>query len=543
MKKDTILKHIIVLVLATITFYLYGKLFLESITKLSLTDFHVYYYVTKMVLSENSPTHPYISYTPIYPYFFPPASIPIISLLSFFPFYISKIIWSLVNTILLILSIIYILKSFRILNKVTFLVLSLLALNFYPISFTFRDGQFNIVLLFVFSICLFYFTQQKYKYFLTLLISIGVVSKISPGILLFYSLLKGKFKFILLSIFFVGIFMVLAEIFVQPKINLYYFKTVVSKVAEQSGGLNWTDQSFSSLVKRTNKIYSLKLNKFQQNFIIYTYVVLLISIFLYLERKKEHSVFNEHLNIIILTFISVTGTGLTWFHQYSILFLPLTGMLILSFFYIQKYRKLFLLIFSLVYLSWFLDLSEYVFPNKYLELNMFWGGLIFVIATFYIKANQHLLSSNRIKFSSFSFDDYKYTFWIVIIGAFLVGVRFWEIDSILKESRDATRISQINYIGKKLTKNSLKFQIGESNSFIQNNRIDRGYVLLEKEEFKKIIGETAVLYLDPINSNFYNYKFKSSDGVSFELVTKLESTKFINEYGIEYNFKFSPEKR
>lgn len=543
MKKDTIIKYVIILFLTSITFFQLGKLFLDSITKLTITDFHVYYYVTKMVLSANSPTHPYISYTPIYPYFFPPASIPLLGIISFFPFYLSKIIWTLLNVILLLFSISFILKAFNLLSKVNFLFLTLMALNFYPISFTFRDGQFNIVLLFIFSTCFYYFTKQKYKYILSLLISIGVITKISPGILLFYAFLKNKFKFIFLSIIVVGVFMLLAEIFVQPKINFYYYKIVISKVADQSGGIGWTEQSFSSLIKRVNKSYALKLDKFQQNLIIYTYVILLLGLFLYLERNKEHSVFNEHLNIIILTFISVTGTGLTWFHQYSILFLPLAGMILLTFFYVKKFRNLFLSLYLIVFLTWFLDLSEYDFINRYLELNMFWGGLLFLITTFYLKANQNLLSLKKVIEVPFEFQDYRYTFWIALVSAFLVGTHFWEINTLLKESRDSTRISQINYIGKKLSKNNLKFQIGDSNSFDKNNRIDRGYVLLEKDEFKKIIEETFVLYLDPINNNEYNYKFKSKDGSSFELSAQLESQKYINEYGLEYTYKYLPEMR
>jgi len=155
--------------------YFSGKLFLSSITKLDISDFHVYYYVPKMVFDAKSPTHPYVSYIPIYPYFFPPASIPLLYPLSLVPFYLSKIIWTLLNFVFLFSSIYLILKSLNKFNWVYFFTLTLIATNFFPIIFTIEDGQFNIVLLFIFSLGLYFFEKNKYFFLTAIFIALGIV--------------------------------------------------------------------------------------------------------------------------------------------------------------------------------------------------------------------------------------------------------------------------------------------------------------------------------------------------------------------------------
>ena len=505
MKIKKYIFQILFFIFTSLTFYQAGDLFLESITKLSLTDFHVYYYVPKMVITDTLPMFPYISFAPIYPYFFPPASLPFLYPLSVFPFYISKILWTVLNFTLLFGSIYLILKSFNKLNIFYFTLLLFLSVNFYPLTFTIRDGQFNVVLLFIFSLGLYAFVQNKFSKFTALAIAIGVISKISPDILLAYALWKRKYKFIFYSLLGVFFFMILAEIFVQPKINYYYFRNVISKVSDQSNGLNWREQSTLALIKKINNKESIEISKTIQSIISYSVVLFLLGILILLELKNFKSKHNDFINVSILTFIGVTGTGLTWFHQYSITLLSLFVMLFLSVFYLSKYRVYFIVSFIAIYLLWAFDLERVVANFGYLELNMFWGGWWFLINAYYLKANQKIVNSNF--YGNFpKFQDK--IFYTISFSFFLIGLNVWNINNQLKESRDQTRISNLNYIGKNLSKGGLNFEIGSSESTLKTNRVDRGYTLLDKESTQKALNRFSVLYLDPINNQEFKYIFK-----------------------------------
>jgi len=537
MHKKLILKILFFLLIIFSCFFA-GKLFLSSITKLDISDFHVYYYVPKMVFDEKSPTHPYISYIPVYPYFFPPASIPMLYPISLIPFYVSKIVWTILNFIFLTSSIYLILLSLKKFNWVYFFSLLLLAVNFFPIKFTLEDGQFNIVLLFIFSLGLYFFEFNKKTYLTVLMITIGIVSKISPGILLFYALIKKKFKLVILGGISVLFFIVLSEIFVEQKINLYYFRTVVSKVSEQSSGFGSREQSSLALIKRINSSLPERMPKIYQSLILYSFVFSLIVLFVYLEFKRPKSKLNNLINVSLLSFIAVTGTGLTWFHQYSILFLPLIVMLFITFFHLKKYRVYFIFSYLLVLVLWTIDLFDFFYMKSYLELYMYWAGWIFLINTLLIKAYQKFISDSEIY--DLDFEDFKINKYLIVLifASFLYGMDIWNISENLKVARDKTRVKEVNFMSKVLIKNEAKFRIGEANSFSSSNRADRGYILLDQDGFNKIINQMRVLYIDTINNEIYNYKFKSENGIGFELSAKLESKEYISKYGEIYSVNY-----
>ncbi|HQG79082.1 MAG TPA: glycosyltransferase family 87 protein, partial [bacterium] len=105
--------------------------------------------------------HPYSNFTPIYPYYFPPASLIIFWPLTLIPFYMAKIIFTLFNGFLLILSIFLINKMLVGKIDIRFWLLLLLSLLFYPLRFTFTDGQFNIVMLAIFTLGLYSLYKNK----------------------------------------------------------------------------------------------------------------------------------------------------------------------------------------------------------------------------------------------------------------------------------------------------------------------------------------------------------------------------------------------
>jgi len=230
------------LVLAVLCGYFLGKLFVQALDPEPLSDFHVYYYIPKAVLTLARPEHPYTNFVPIYPYFYPPASFFLFYPLLFFKFYVAKIIWTVLNSSLLITSVYLINKLLTNKSRITFLLMLLSGIKFIPVRFTMIDGQFNIILLFIYTYGLYAFVKNK-KIIGGFLLGLGIIAKISPALIAVYAFYKRKFKLITVVALTVIFFALLSEIFIQRGINFYYFRYVIDDVAAQSKDPSWRDQS------------------------------------------------------------------------------------------------------------------------------------------------------------------------------------------------------------------------------------------------------------------------------------------------------------
>ncbi|NCT56067.1 DUF2029 domain-containing protein, partial [bacterium] len=317
--------------------YYIAKYFLIAAYGTTLGDFGVYYYIPKAVLELARPEHPYTNFTPIYPYFFPPASIPLFKILLFFPYYLAKYIWTILNFSLILGSLYLMFDYFNKKIDWTYFFLLSISLAFHPTQFTLREGQFNIVMLFIFTIVLWGIKKNK-SIKPGILLGIGVVTKISPALLLIYAMYKKHYKLAFIAILTILSLTILAEIKVKKGINFYYLSHVMADVSTQSKGINNRDQSILGLVKKIDfkdpKIHIAKKTLSKDNIrslISYSIVGTFLAIYLLADLYKK-SKKNTEIDYAILLIIGVIGTGLTWFHQYTMLLLALY----ILFFVIQK---------------------------------------------------------------------------------------------------------------------------------------------------------------------------------------------------------------
>lgn len=506
---------------------LFGELNVKSFTKLTLTDFHVYYYIPRAVISDTSPTHPYSNYTPIYPYFFPPASIVLLRPLSEIPFYLAKIIWTILNTIALIVSIALINKV--VANKfmsTSFWCMLFLSLVFYPVRFTFMDGQFNIFMLLFYSVCFYTLIKNSHLVLGGVALGLGVFTKISPALIGLYALYKRHFKVIFIAGLITLFFTALAEFYIKPGINLYYLKHVVSKVSDQSSGAGWADQSPLVLIKRLSPPTT---PGYIKSLIVYGFVGIILFIFWVLEKRSFKSKVNEQINYSLLTLIGVLGTGLSWFHQFSILLLPLLSTGLLCYYNLARHKIKFLILIPVVFILWMFNMKNRLIGLW--ELNMLWGALILLIILLVLKANQ-IWFEEKIQEEIPTIDN-KYL--IIIFGfAFIMGLSPWNLKNNLEESRDYARINNLNYTSEVLNTDQLSYKIGREDSISKINLTDRGYLLIDKKSIPTVISDLAILYIDPINQGPHKYTFESADGIIYKLSAKLESEKYISKYGDSY---------
>jgi hypothetical protein len=328
----------------------------------------------------------------------------------------------------------------------------------------------------------------------------------------------------------------MSENFVRKDINYYYAKFVVKDVSAQSQGLNTTDQSLLALIKRYTHKEEIEISSMQKSFISYSIIALLGLVFFIIDLKTKKGKYSMFIDYFILTVVGVIGTGLAWYHQYTILLLPLFGTAILIFKrFNKKYRIarfVYLLGIILVYLSWFMDLrSEAFSPEGYCQFVMLYGGGLLLLGLFFLKINQKWLLDEDLD----STEDYdRKTPLFLFIVALVVGLNPVNLSQVLKEGRDDSRVKALNYMSDVLKKKKVTFKVEESNSFVMSNRVGKGYIRFGKKQEEKVLDSMYILYEDPINNEEYNYKFISEDGLDFKLGAKLESNLYKSLYGDFY---------
>ena len=533
--KEFDFKNLFKWVLVISSGFVLGQLILRSFSKLTLSDFHVYYYVGKAVLKYGM--HPYSNYTPIYPYYFPPASLLIFWPLTLIPFYLAKIIFTLINSILLFLSVFLINKV--LLGKIDyrFWLMLLLSLIFYPLRFTFSDGQFNVVILAIFTLGL--FALYKNKYLIGgVSLGLGIITKISPAIIILYGILRKKIILVIVAGITVISLSLLAEHFVSKDINYYYAKFIVKDVSSQSKGLDATDQSLLGFIKRFDYENELEMSSITKSFVSYSVVAFLGLLFFVFDLISKKGKYNLFIDYFILVTVGVIGTGLAWYHQYTSLILPLFGfgIIVLTRFNKKyKYVRLgYIIGIVLIYLFWFIDIrSSKLFSEGFSQFIMFYGGVLLLIGLYTIKINQKWLVEEDIP-NKISFDmSWKISLTVFFMSIFF-GLNPLKFLDILKENRDESRVKALDYMSGVLIKKNVSFKAEESNSFIMSNRVGKGYIRFGKGEDNKVLDRMYILYEDPINNSTYNYRFKSDSGEDFELKAKMESKKYIDEYGSYY---------
>ncbi|MCX6784077.1 MAG: glycosyltransferase family 87 protein [candidate division WWE3 bacterium] len=536
--------YILLIVCVVISGLILGGLLLRAFTGLVPSDFYCYYYIPKAVLNLVRREHPYINYAPIFPYFFPPASILLFKPLILLPMYLAKIVWSLTNASLMITSAILVSKVFKRLWLWPILVF--LAVIYYPFQFTLTEGQFNIILLFVYTFGLWVLVKWNRVLGSTVggvLLAIGTITKVSPLLIIAYAFWKKRWLLLVVSLFTVVALCGLAEIYVKSGINNYYLHNVLKYVSDQAATPSWRDQSLLGFIKR----FDLHMDEFHiaghtitesraRSLISYGIIGLLIAIFLGLDLRRKKGDLDVVISCLFLTTIGVLGTGLAWYHQYTMLLLPIWGLLLFSLFTLRKpYNYLCLLISVITYILTCANLE-----GRFLGLlqpNMFYGGVILTIFLLILKGNQHWFKAVTANVPVFKVK----TSLLVVLGfiliiSVLVGIGLPRLDQKLKEARDVDRLVEINYMGNMLTNHQVEFKIGYSNSILRSEKLDEGYILFEKDQHIKVRSEIAILFLDPINNHDYNYQFSSADGHEFKLWTHLESVKYISIFGKYYYY-------
>lgn len=400
--------------LAPIAFLVVGTfLFLPTLFRGALnsaqSDFTTYYYATKWAFSLPF-KHPYSNLAPLYPFFYLPAALVFFRPLNLLPYSAAVFIWTAVSFVAFVCGLFLLFKSLeqlglgfsKLQQSLMFLALSF----FYPLKFTLLSGQANAVIFFCLAAA-FYFYLQEQDLLVGLCLALGTILKISPAILLLYFLIKRRWKIFLWGIFFIVLFSLGAEFSVRwdKSINWHYFRHVVHHVSDQ-GGPHYRDQSLLSFIAQFKNfwdgLYSHYLEDCFGNFLsgrrfqaLVNYAIVGVSslpLWLLSLRQRDASRKNKRnlLEYSLFVILGIVGTGLCWYHQYTMLILPLLSALAI----VLKMkpgilRAVFLGLLSSIFLAWAINWEPLTFARGYeprfLTSIMFYGSFALYLALFYFR--------------------------------------------------------------------------------------------------------------------------------------------------------------
>jgi len=124
----------------------------------------------------------------------------------------------------------------------------------------------------------------------------------------------------------------------------------------------------------------------------------------------------------------------------------------------------------------------------------------------------------------------------MFVTAFVIGMQITNINEILRDGRDRTRVSAINHLGKVLYKYDSELKVGKNNSNTGSIKIDEGYVRLANHlgDQQK---ELRILFVDPINNEEFNIEFSALNQSDFIINAKLESDRYKDNFGEFYTFE------
>ncbi len=318
----------------------------EAMFNTAQSDFTTYYWASKWATTLPF-KHPYSNLAPLFPFFYPPAALIFFRPLSFLPYQKAVAVFSIISFTAFVI-------GYRLscdsLKKVGLPIPLWMQSAFFfslafwhPVQFTFLAGQANGLIFFFVSSAFYCYLQgghkgRSYKPDITagFLLALAAILKITPALLLIFFLFRGRSKIFLSGIFFILAFSLGAEYLVQwdQSINWYYLRRVVHHVSDQGESI-YRDQSVLSLIMiwrgYLDSFYSNYLEQYFGEFLsgrrfysAVSYIAAGLGILFPLisaplsstNRRFDSSVITDYSALLL---VGVVGSGLAWFHQYTIL--------------------------------------------------------------------------------------------------------------------------------------------------------------------------------------------------------------------------------
>ena len=264
---------------------------------------------------------------------------------------------------------------------------------FYPLWFTVSDGQVNAYLLLLITLGFYYYSKNQ-DVRSGVALCLATIFKITPALLILYFLLKKRWKILLAAgVVFITLSLA-AELRLNQGINWMYWRYIANDVSAQGGSV-YRDQSINAFIAETRLIENIwenylekmqlpsKINERSLNALLSYALTGVLALFV-LWRSWRDRVANKKLVLLeysLLIMVAVLGSGLTWFHHYTMLLFPFSVALLLLFELppsILRTRLTLVLAMSYILMAVSLE-NQFGFAERLVSIQksvMFFGALI-----------------------------------------------------------------------------------------------------------------------------------------------------------------------
>lgn len=247
---------------------------------------------------------------------YPPFSLVFFSPLTLFAIEVASIVWIALSIVCLFGVILFITNTYKkkIYSKLT-LTIIILALISFPLKFTLGMGQINIIVLF-FVTGFFYFLNKKKEYLAGLFLTLSLLLKFFPVLILIYLVFLRKWKIIIICISSLLFFQAFTLLFVPIDIQKKYFQFILPELISSWKG-DYYNQSLAGFLIRA--ISSQDISNVLRIIITITMVIITFIPILIKKNKTEKRINVEIASLITL---NVIINNFSWQHHFIFLLLP-----------------------------------------------------------------------------------------------------------------------------------------------------------------------------------------------------------------------------
>lgn len=356
--------------------YSIGKILLGG----SLFDFG--YYI-RAVQNYSKGLNPYF----VENFAYPPPVLFIFYPLSRLPIFWSQIIWTFVSLSSLIFALKYIFKvvDWKPTKNEILIIFSLSILSF-PVRWTFGLGQINFLFLF-FIVLTYYFSIKNKNVFAGICLGISVILKMTPLLLLFYFLIKRRFKIIIAALITIVSLLIFSGLIFGFDLLKDYLFIVIPRLFDPLSKHGYYNQAFSSL--SAGLIFDKNILTIV-NF-LFAGILVVIDFFIFRKKKKVDAL---DYSLAIITMLLVNG--FSWQHHFALLLFPLLTLSKVSpcICKVRPCRGILILFISYLLVSFNFKnpdlLGKGIFATILLS-HVFWGSLLLWILIVFSIKNEKLL--------------------------------------------------------------------------------------------------------------------------------------------------------
>ncbi len=278
-----------------------------------LFDFNIYYLAGRdLLVGRELYKNPQIDNN------YPPSALLFTLPFSQMPQQAAEKIWTISSLFFLISSIIIVLKSVNKYSVTNVLLVFSIAIWTFPVKFSFGLGQINFLILFFYSLSI-YFSIRKKDSLAGMFLGLAAAIKLTPLLLVLFLWRKRRFTSVLTA-FFTFLCLQLIGLLAFSSTNTFNYVFQVLPNIPTVGNAAYYNQAITGLLARAGLSNQISW------FINYLGLGFLVILLLKLVKSEKVAPLRELMEYGGFIILSLLGAGLAWQHHFIWLLIPIIGL-------------------------------------------------------------------------------------------------------------------------------------------------------------------------------------------------------------------------